>query len=681
MWSENIRNRTFGFELEFADSDKTLLSLPVGYKWTDNKLTLMNNSDGTAVTHSGQFGGEINTRPYKYNQEDLQELREFVESLRTAGGYLIWNEGFDAHFYIKDLGLDVIKRLFALSYYSAYAVKKIFDFPEWWDTKYLAPTPPYDVVKKVLNVDSIENLIKIFSNGSDRGHIRYWLNLVSIEKIGTAEFRIFNSSWDFEKMEETIKFMYSFVDYAYQNEDIESYKSLTTVEACIEAFNINTDNVPMRHKPLLWAAEHDNNMTVVGEMFKKSNRMMSYIKKTASKYDIVRVVNSHYLDVEQVINPREIVVYTKEYFIYLIYKAIKGEVKELKFSEEFSYLDITSDSPSEIVATIYLFNTIKKHNKSNDIYHKSLYEDYLQKIDYYRAKYAEKYQKLIDNITAKTITVKYCSDLAEAVADFNDGDLVIYQSEFQSGLKAASNALIRELQDDFGSQERMKTRYAEIDEEQVAYIAISQHQFMGRKKVFRDGRTCIYSNIAESGDNSFTSRSTQPLKYKRLPEDYQITEKTKLRFVRASMSEIDYLRMIYLKKDIIMGSAPFCYLWFLDNYVIGASMFDFLKVNKYGMDAVSMKSDFVIDHPLKKLSKLLIMGVLSSEFHEELNVKFKTQVRIISTSVFTDKPVSMKYRGVFDLSERGVGKLYYTQEAGKLGTLIEVMNNFRKRFK
>ena len=141
MWHENIRNRTFGFELEFADADKLLLSLPAGYKWTDNKLTMMNNSDGSAVTHHGQYGGEINTRPYHYTEEDLAELRDFIQSLRDAGGYLMWNEGFDAHFYVKDFDLDVIKRLFALSYYTAVPVKKIFDFPEWWDTKYLAPTP------------------------------------------------------------------------------------------------------------------------------------------------------------------------------------------------------------------------------------------------------------------------------------------------------------------------------------------------------------------------------------------------------------------------------------------------------------------------------------------------------------------------------------------------------------
>ena len=146
------------------------------------------------------------------------------------------------------------------------------------------------------------------------------------------------------------------------------------------------------------------------------------------------------------------------------------------------------------------------------------------------------------------------------------------------------------------------------------------------------------------------------------------------------MAEIDYLRMIYLKKGIILGSAPFCYLWFLDDYVFGACMFDFLKVSKYGMDAVWMKSDFVIDHPLPKLSRLLIMGVLSSEFKSELDIRYKHQCGVIATSVFTDKPVSMKYRGVFKLHERCVGKLHYIQDAGIRGNLDDILKTFVEKY-
>lgn len=679
MWHENIKNRTFGFELEFADADKQQLTLPSGYMWTDNKLTMMNNSDGSAVTHNGQFGGEINTRPYKFIEEDLNELKNFIQSIKDAGGYLMWNEGFDAHFYVKDLGLDVVKRLFLLSYYTAFPIKKIFDFAEWWDTKYLAPSPPIDVVKRALQAESVENFLKVFANSSDRGHIRYWLNCVPIERIGTVEFRIFNSSWDFEETLESIKFMYSFVEYAYLNEDTEKYKELITVEACLKAFNIDYSKVARRHVPLPWAAEHDNNMTVLGEPFKKTNRMLSHIKSVSNKFETVKVVNSFFMDIEQVINPKTIEVYTKEYFIYVLYQIIQGEIKALHFDENFNYLDIESEDKAKLLATVFLFNQIKKHFKSEDMYHKALYNDFIQKIDLYLNKYTEKYRKLVQNLENKEIKVFYGFDLEDAVNSCDERSLVIYQSEFGPTIKAAGNALKLRVVEDFGWVERKKTPYAEIDLDSVNYILVSQHQFMGRPKVMRDNRTALYSNVDLTGDNVFTKRSLERLKYKRIPDDYKFTEKTKLRFMRAKLGEIDYLRMIYLKKDIILGSAPFCYLWFIDDYVFGACLFDFMKVDKYGIDSVAMKSDFVIDSPLEKLSKLLIMGVLSTEFKAEIDIRYKLDTGIISTSVFTEKPVSMKYRGVFELSERGIGKLYYTQKAGKLGSLEEIMKDFIKK--
>jgi len=385
------------------------------------------------------------------------------------------------------------------------------------------------------------------------------------------------------------------------------------------------------------------------------------------------------MHLEQVINAKKIIVYTKEYFIHVLYKAIRGEITSLTFNDEYAFLNIKSDKPSEIVAILMLFNAIKKHQKSDDIYHRSLYMDFVNRLDYYHKKYSEKYQRLVDNLAAKDIEVIYSGDLADAIIDSSEKDLIIYQSEFHSSLRAASNALIRCIPEDFGAQERTLTRYAEIDEEQVNYIAISQHQFMGRKKVLKDNRTALYSNIADPGDNVFSSRPISPLKYRRLPDDYELTDKSRLLFIRASMSEIDYLRMFYLKKDIMLGSAPFCYLWFLDEYVIGACMCDFMKTSKFGVDKIQLKSDFVIDSPFQKLSKLLLMGTLSTEFKDELDIRFKGDVQRIGTSVFTDKPVSMKYRGVYDLDERVTGKLYYSQQAGKLDSLESIVQEFLKK--
>ena len=40
----------------------------------------------------------------------------------------------------------------------------------------------------------------------------------------------------------------------------------------------------------------------------------------------------------------------------------------------------------------------------------------------------------------------------------------------------------------------------------------------------------------------------------------------------------------------------------------------------------------------------------------------------ILTTAFTDKPVSMKYRGVYELMKRGEGFLQYTTQAGTITT-------------
>ena len=49
-------------------------------------------------------------------------------------------------------------------------------------------------------------------------------------------------------------------------------------------------------------------------------------------------------------------------------------------------------------------------------------------------------------------------------------------------------------------------------------------------------------------------------------------------------------------------------------------------------------------------------------------------VSLIQTTVFTDKPVSMKYRGVYDLHSKEEGKLIYRARAGthKLADVVGI---------
>ena len=669
MWSDRLKNSTFGFELEYADADNTKIVLPKGYQMTDNDLTRMHNSDGSACTVKGQFGGEINTRPYKYTDEDLAELQDFIKSIKDAGGYLMWNEGFDAHFYVRDLELDIIKRLFELSYWVAPYLKKIFDLPEWFENKYIAPSPDYSYVRKMWGIKDISEIPSVFANSSHRGHIRFYINFVPIVKIGTIEFRIFNSSWEWVETLETIKFMFNFVDYVLRNEDVTKYKELNTIEKCLKAFKIDRELIPLRHNPLLWASEHNNFMTLVGESFKKPKILMSKIKKVADKFNRVVLVNSFYLDVEQVLDADEIIVYVKDLFTKIIYSIILND-KKIKLKEPFDWLEMDQGSKSERLAKLFLFQQIKK-TYNDDLYHKLQLGDYKHNYKKYVDKYKNTADAIIQRIESKGITLK-SGDVLDAISDVErSGGLLVYQSEFNQSLRSVSNSLRFYLDD---KEEVKRTPYSKVNLDNINYLVVTKMRYMGLPKILRVNRMYLYSNVDVESNNIFAGRTLKPVYYKKLPDDYQITKNSTIKFMRVSMEDVDYLRAIYLQKDILLGSAPFNYLWFVDDYLIGACMFDFTKQTSFGGEKVWMKSDFVIDSKQKKLSKLLIMAILMKDFKEELSVRYLSEVGIITTTVFSNKSVSMKYRGIFKLAKRDAGKLYYEQIAGKYRSAKEVLS-------
>ena len=61
----------------------------------------------------------------------------------------------------------------------------------------------------------------------------------------------------------------------------------------------------------------------------------------------------------------------------------------------------------------------------------------------------------------------------------------------------------------------------------------------------------------------------------------------------------------------------------------------------------------------KRLSKLLIMIARSKEIIESIEDKALDRFESLKTSVYTEKAISMKYRGEWDLLERLDNKLIY----------------------
>ena len=357
-----------------------------------------------------------------------------------------------------------------------------------------------------------------------------------------------------------------------------------------------------------------------------------------------------------------------------MYEVIKDD-RVIEYKEEFEFLNEYNDTVEGRLASLILFEKMKSM-LSNSEYHKKMWENYFitkdEKIEALKIRCV----KIIERLSTDNITYKI-GDVRDAVKDWKEGDVVVYQNEFNQKNRSASNALMK--YSDCTSFDRIWTDYYNLGIEDVPYVVFSRHSALGLKKVLRDFRVLLYSNVEKKKKSYMSYRKIERPKFKKLPMEYEIKADSKVQFVRAKASELDYLRMMYLKKDILLGGGVFNYIWFVDGYCIGAMLFDYAKGSSSAGDLIWLKSDFVITSNTKKLSKFLIMAMKKKDFEEELNARFKTQIQEITTNVFTDKPVSMKYRGVFKLFKRHNGKLTYRTTLGMYKDDKELIKDYLRR--
>jgi hypothetical protein len=127
---------------------------------------------------------------------------------------------------------------------------------------------------------------------------------------------------------------------------------------------------------------------------------------------------------------------------------------------------------------------------------------------------------------------------------------------------------------------------------------------------------------------------------------------------------LNTLRSEYLSPSIVPATVTWAFGLLLGGRLAGAFAFASNR-GPIGFCDIYMVSDFAVQSSVPRLSKLVLVCILSTEVADILEQKLARKVRSIGTTAFTDKPVSMKYRGLFDLHSRKEGRLNYLGEAGK----------------
>ncbi|MFE5117721.1 hypothetical protein [Streptomyces sp. NPDC056669] len=194
----------------------------------------------------------------------------------------------------------------------------------------------------------------------------------------------------------------------------------------------------------------------------------------------------------------------------------------------------------------------------------------------------------------------------------------------------------------------------------------------------------FYVYASEAPTRIVTPRQPiEPVKAPRLRRDDEVVGPIKLAMLKPG--QFNALRSQYLNPRIAPGAANLA-VAVKDGAGRVLGVFA-LAPSSYTPDEAYLLSDFAVaptDYP--RLSKLVVLAATSSEAQLMCQRAFSRRIRAVSTTAFSNNPVSMKYRGLLRLTKRGPsnedGWKFQLQYQGAMGehSLAEALEKWAKRW-
>ncbi|WP_300709737.1 hypothetical protein [uncultured Desulfovibrio sp.] len=166
----------------------------------------------------------------------------------------------------------------------------------------------------------------------------------------------------------------------------------------------------------------------------------------------------------------------------------------------------------------------------------------------------------------------------------------------------------------------------------------------------------VYTYAKAASSLRVEKKKVAPFKYQPVLPD-ALTKESQVAIVEVSSAQIAFLKSIYLAKGIDFKSGMANFLVLLDGNVAGGITY---SQSRYGdrVQSVYLLSDFSIRRE-KKLAKLVAMIATSQKIISILNKRWLVDMKEVFTSVFTQKAISMKYRGIFKIKNKKNGCINY----------------------
>jgi hypothetical protein len=193
----------------------------------------------------------------------------------------------------------------------------------------------------------------------------------------------------------------------------------------------------------------------------------------------------------------------------------------------------------------------------------------------------------------------------------------------------------------------------------VPYCVYLDHEIDGERysMTFKGSGRPVFC-YTNRGDSSVRRVRKNTLPFKYIPiNPGEIHAESSVSVFRVDSAHISFLKDVYLAKNIDFKTGAVNFLVAVDGMLAGGITISQSQFGDRTREAYIL-SDFSLTRE-RKVSKLVAMLTASREIIETLDKLWFCKIEKILTTAFTDKPVSMKYRGIFELVSRKPGRINY----------------------
>lgn len=684
----DIKNRTFGIEIEMCNLERAKVTLPEGYSWSKEE-----SIDNTDCSSNKQFGGEVNTPPLRLCcLKELHDLRSVYESMVAAGGKIKWSIDTHVHIYVGDLSVDQLKKVYLFFYVCYPYFKRYAKISDWDENIFNAkPIPTEKYFEGVKNAQTFDDLQTLFTNQSKKGFIRHAVNISAYFKTKTIEFRTFHATDDFYRAMNCVYSAYRIFYYAISHE-LEDYQSITSYKQFCEVTGLKYDT-PDELCPLLYQGNPYSAIEAFMTMpLPYNSEMVSalYDAVKANGHKEICIVNGFMYYYELFfLDKVEVSIYCQDAYCYLLYMLANGKTS-LTYKDKLAWLeDYNNPTPSRQLALALYAVKLQKYFMSESARNSAVFEALKIKA----RESIEKTEKANERLMRLLTTCDFhVGTLEEAIKNkkvifFNYGriekkqkrafKLISENSDLKSDFSVARNDyynLVESIPSDSYFYYFSNSPYLR----NLHKIAMWNNSSGERRSAGR----FLYCNKPTAQNNASTSYSSYRIECNEIvpPDDLEITDASKLMIERVTPPLLHCLQKKYIKKVDQCSVCQFAFVVKYDKYTLGG--FGFTLPQHKGYDLFQL-TDFCTNNAIPRLSKLILYCIQSVGVQRYLSRRMRKLCEKVISCAYTHKPVSMKYRGVYKKVKEHCTSSYLAYE-GILGiypTNKEIIEKYQKSLK